>query len=219
VDGRSRRIQPRWGGITAPTDIGRGRVAERSNGPRIFLTSGQLFLAGIRPKLLRGGAMGFANGRLVRRHGGTRRVQVPGRGNVLTNLDFFSGRGARNRGNRRRRGDDGGDGRKGIRFASAEQVIAAGGTEIAGCFHQDRAHFARFQCRIALQHQGCEAADICRGKRGAGRHLVLFIGRRQEDIDARGSDRDMAAAVRCRKQLVLRIGGADRNHVCIGGGI
>src|SRR6266545_2202393 len=53
------------------------------------------------PKLLRGGAMGFANGRLVGRHGGTRRAQVSGRGNILTNLDFFSGWGARNRGNRR----------------------------------------------------------------------------------------------------------------------
>ena len=88
--------------------------------------------------------MGFANGRLVGRHGGTRRAQVPGRGNILTIPDFFGARSARNRGNRRRRrGDDGGDRRKGIRFASAEQIIAAGGTEIAGCFHQDRPHFAR----------------------------------------------------------------------------
>src|SRR6202022_3872408 len=38
VDGRSRRIQPRWGGITAPTSIGRDRVAGRSNGVAIFLT-------------------------------------------------------------------------------------------------------------------------------------------------------------------------------------
>jgi hypothetical protein len=36
VDGRSRRIQPRWGGITAPTDIGRGTVAARSNHRRFF---------------------------------------------------------------------------------------------------------------------------------------------------------------------------------------
>src|ERR1700679_394702 len=41
VDGRSRRIQPRWGGITAPTQIGRGRVAARSNGVAIFLTFGK----------------------------------------------------------------------------------------------------------------------------------------------------------------------------------
>jgi hypothetical protein len=39
VDGRSRRIQPRWGGITAPTQIGRGRTAARSNGVGNFLTS------------------------------------------------------------------------------------------------------------------------------------------------------------------------------------
>jgi hypothetical protein len=38
VDGRSRRIQPRWGGITAPTHIGRRRAAARSNRPAIFLT-------------------------------------------------------------------------------------------------------------------------------------------------------------------------------------
>jgi hypothetical protein len=43
VDGRSRRIQPRWGGITAPTHIGRRRAAARSNRLAIFLT----FLAGI----------------------------------------------------------------------------------------------------------------------------------------------------------------------------
>src|SRR6266446_4917743 len=42
VDGRSRRIQPRWGGITAPQILCRGRVAARSNGLGIFLT----FLAG-----------------------------------------------------------------------------------------------------------------------------------------------------------------------------
>src|SRR5437667_10589101 len=36
VDGRSRRIQPRWGGITAPTYICRQRVAERSKRPAIF---------------------------------------------------------------------------------------------------------------------------------------------------------------------------------------
>jgi hypothetical protein len=38
VDGRSRRIQPRWGGITAPTPICRGRGAARSTGLAIFLT-------------------------------------------------------------------------------------------------------------------------------------------------------------------------------------
>src|ERR1700739_2394305 len=38
VDGRSRQIQPRWGGITAPTDVGRNRGAARSNPRAIFLT-------------------------------------------------------------------------------------------------------------------------------------------------------------------------------------
>src|SRR3979409_1126348 len=38
VDGRSRRIQPRWGGITAPTHIGRRRPPARSNPSAIFLT-------------------------------------------------------------------------------------------------------------------------------------------------------------------------------------
>src|SRR6478752_5777545 len=43
VDGRSRRIQPRWGGITAPTYIGRSRVGRRSTDRAIFLT----FLPGV----------------------------------------------------------------------------------------------------------------------------------------------------------------------------
>src|SRR5580704_5726421 len=42
VDGRSRRIQPRWGGITAPTSIGRGGSARRSTGYRSFLTLWQV---------------------------------------------------------------------------------------------------------------------------------------------------------------------------------
>src|SRR5450432_2337282 len=46
VDGRSRRIQPRWGGITAPTHIGRARPAERSNRRAIFLSFWQKFWAG-----------------------------------------------------------------------------------------------------------------------------------------------------------------------------
>jgi hypothetical protein len=41
VDGRSRRIQPRWGGITAPTSIGRGGLVKRSKRRRLFLTPGQ----------------------------------------------------------------------------------------------------------------------------------------------------------------------------------
>src|SRR6266478_1268450 len=44
VDGRSRRIQPRWGGITAPTYVGRRRVAARSNRPcDFFLLLGRNF--------------------------------------------------------------------------------------------------------------------------------------------------------------------------------
>src|SRR3977135_3726653 len=46
VDGRSRRIQPRWGGMTAPTNVGRGRVVDSSNRARIFLTSWQGFRKG-----------------------------------------------------------------------------------------------------------------------------------------------------------------------------
>src|SRR5258708_5117388 len=38
VDGRSRRIQPRWGGITGPTNLSRRRIAVRSNVSAIFLT-------------------------------------------------------------------------------------------------------------------------------------------------------------------------------------
>ena len=47
VDGRSRRIQPRWGGITAPTYIGRSRVGARSNRSRDFFD----FLQGLRTKI------------------------------------------------------------------------------------------------------------------------------------------------------------------------
>jgi hypothetical protein len=47
VDGRSRRIQPRWGGMTAPTSSSRGRATGRSTRRRIFLTSWQDSLAGI----------------------------------------------------------------------------------------------------------------------------------------------------------------------------
>src|SRR6202046_1951154 len=45
VDGRSRRIQPRWGGITAPTFIGRGGDGKRSNRRRSFLTFWQVVFA------------------------------------------------------------------------------------------------------------------------------------------------------------------------------
>ena len=53
VDGRSRRIQPRWGGITAPTYIGRSRVGSTFKRPRDFFD----FFAGSFSdgNLLRGG--------------------------------------------------------------------------------------------------------------------------------------------------------------------
>jgi hypothetical protein len=64
VDGRSRRIQPRWGGIAAPTVIGRGGLAKRSKRPRIFLLFEPDFLDA---KLFRGAMIGGACGRLIRR--------------------------------------------------------------------------------------------------------------------------------------------------------
>src|ERR1700730_9988285 len=74
VDGRSRLIHPRWGGITAPTHSSRSRGATRSNPPAIFLR----FWPGIfRRKLLRGGANGIAGGRFAGRHLGGGLIQGP----------------------------------------------------------------------------------------------------------------------------------------------
>ena len=100
VDGRSRRIQPRWGGITAPTDIGRRRVAVRSKRPAFFLAFPARIFG---PKLLRPGAIGVANGRLFGRHCASRLVQGPGCGNILQMLNIFSRRCAGHRRYRHRR--------------------------------------------------------------------------------------------------------------------
>src|ERR1700691_2641624 len=62
VDGRSRRIQPRWGGITAPTNIGRGTVAARSNHRRFFLG---FFWRALRYGSTRRPAYGAATARLT----------------------------------------------------------------------------------------------------------------------------------------------------------
>lgn len=99
VDGRSRRIRPRWGGITAPTSIGRGGGATRSNGAAIFLTLWQEFLDG---KLLRGGTIAIAHDRLVGGHGGRRLVQCPRRGHLLPVRSLFGGGRFRNRDDRHR---------------------------------------------------------------------------------------------------------------------
>jgi hypothetical protein len=56
--------------------------------------------------------------------------------------------------------------RIGIGFAGAEQVVAAGGTEVAGGFDHDRANFGGLQGRTTLQQQGHQPADEDRGKRG-----------------------------------------------------
>jgi len=126
VDGRSRRIQPRWGGITAPTCIGRGGDAKRSNRAAIFLTfwrefsghssseagtsslqeiaSNQDGRAGFyqnaevpAAKLLCGRTSIIAHGRFVGSHGGRRQVQRPSCGRVLLPIPFFGGGGFRNR--------------------------------------------------------------------------------------------------------------------------
>ena len=75
VDGRSRRIQPRWGGISAPTYIGRSKVGARSKDRAIFLTFCRGFFGP--GESLRGGAIGSRRRRFVRRHGGRRLVQGP----------------------------------------------------------------------------------------------------------------------------------------------
>src|SRR3984885_13445695 len=80
VDGRSRRIQPRWGGITAPTLIRRGRGAGRSTRRAIFLTFRQELSVRFRApdeKLLRGGPIGLAGDRLVGRPGGGPLAALP----------------------------------------------------------------------------------------------------------------------------------------------
>src|SRR2546423_360216 len=112
-----------------------------------------------------------------------------------------------------------GDGRIGVRFPCPEQIVTAGSPEISGGFNQGRAYLGGLQRRIALQHQGHDAADVGGRKRGAGRHLIFVTRRRQEDIYPWRGNGDMAAAVRRREQLVLRVGRADRDDIGIGGGI
>ena len=93
VDGRSRRIQPRWGGISAPTDIGRRRAIERSKRPSNFFNFfGEL----LGRKSRRGGPISVVNRRLIRGQtlggdAGGGRIQIPGRRNLLTVRDFFGG--------------------------------------------------------------------------------------------------------------------------------
>jgi hypothetical protein len=86
VDGRSRRIQPRWGGITAPTDIGRGRAPRVQIIRRFFAFFGRCMGAGT---YCRGGAIGFPNGRFTGGHRGNRPVQSPDGRNILTGPKHF----------------------------------------------------------------------------------------------------------------------------------
>ncbi len=97
VDGRSRRIQPRWGGITAPTDI------VSREGRRTFKGSANFFNLFAKPFQVRESLRAGPTGRFVGRHRSPRLVQGPGHGNILTIPDFFRRRGVRNRGERRRR--------------------------------------------------------------------------------------------------------------------
>ena len=194
VDGRSRRIQPRWGGITAPTLYWSRQGRRTFKAPANFFN----FLAGFRRRIYGAAwigvmpAAGFAGGRLI-----GRRLRTPWQPQArasawIASLPvqslFAQRRLPTPRPPASPARDDRGDRRKGIGFAGAEQIVAAGRAEIARGFHQDRAHFVRLQRRIALQHQRRKAADIGRGKRGARRHLVFFVGRRQEDVDAGRGD-------------------------------
>src|SRR6185295_9825788 len=91
VDGRSRNIQPRWGGITAPTWISRGRRPDVQKRRRIFLT--------FRAAIFRGEKLLF--GRLFRRHGGGGRAQIPCKGKGLRLRNRYGRRLVRHRGDRR----------------------------------------------------------------------------------------------------------------------
>src|ERR1700722_1418222 len=94
--------------------------------------------------LLCSGPIRVARNRLVGRHGGRRLAQRPGWRNWRPVRNVFTGlAGGRAGHGGDRCGADGRDRGKGIRFAGAEQIVAAGGTKIAGRFHQDRAQFLR----------------------------------------------------------------------------
>src|ERR1700722_16038139 len=94
--------------------------------------------------LLCSGAIGVARNRLVGRHGGRGLTQRPGWGNWRPPRNMFTGLAGGRAGHcGDRRGANGRDRGKGIRFAGAEQIVATGGTKIAGRFHQDRAQFLR----------------------------------------------------------------------------
>ena len=111
-----------------------------------------------------------------------------------------------------RRGKLQGPGR--VDQAGAELVV---GAELLGAGHEDAANVGRRQLRIALEHQGDDAADMGGRNRGAGGHLIGALRGRHQDVDARRCDRDVASAIGAGEQLVVHVGRRHRDHVRVRG--
>src|SRR6202790_5371133 len=158
MDGRSRRIQPRWGGITTPTCMGRGKPAARSNVSRIFLAFGRKFWTENYCAAARLASPGadFSGATAD----GWSKAPVAG---PSCRFESFSAAAGSNAAATGARWGGSRDRRIGIRFTSAEKIVAAWSAEIASSPHQDRAHIVRLQRRIALEHQGDETAYISGG--------------------------------------------------------
>jgi hypothetical protein len=116
VDGRSRRIQPRWGELSAPT------VSLSPIGDPTFKAASRFFSA-----VPNGASPPFGTvSRLAGGHSRDRRVQRSAWRNIMRLLGFSRGMRVRNRGDREWRGDDRRHRRIGIGLADAEQIVAAG---------------------------------------------------------------------------------------------
>ena len=98
----------------------------------------------------------------------------------------------------------------------AEIVVAWRLAHAFGAGRQDPADVGRLELRIALEQQRGDAAHLGRSHRGAGRHLILVIGRRHDHVDARRGHRDIAAAIGAGEQLVVDVGRGHRDHVRVG---
>jgi hypothetical protein len=70
---------------------------------------------------------------------------------------------------------------------------------------------------IAFQQEGHDAAYLGSRDRRSGGDLIIALGCRHQDIDARRRHRNIFAAIGAGEQLVVRIGRRHRDHVRIEG--
>ncbi len=103
--------------------------------------------------------------------------------------------------------------------APAELIVATIGAKRPRARGEDFLHRGDIDRRIPLDQQRGDAANMGGGNRRAGRELVAGIGRRLENVDPRRRQRDLRPAIGLREQLVIGVGGSDRDHVGIGGRI